>query len=73
MVDKVFFWGQIFEIEVLMYLRVLRSTESKKFSFNRWSVCVSVPIIGIAQNQIIAVIPNLHSIFVSNVDATKDI
>ena len=39
-VEKVLFWGQIFEMEILMDLHVLRSPESENHIFNVWSVCM---------------------------------
>ena len=41
-VEKVMFWGQIFEMEILMDLHVLRSPESEKHIFSVWSVCMCV-------------------------------
>ena len=41
-IEKVLFWGQIFEPEFLMYLDVLRSPESENHIFREWSVCVYV-------------------------------
>ena len=39
-IEKVLFFVQIFELEYLMDLHVLRSPESGKHSFSVWSVCV---------------------------------
>ena len=41
-VEKVLFLGQIFEMEILMDLHVLRSPESENLIFSKWSVCVCV-------------------------------
>ena len=42
MADKVLFLGQIFEMEILMDLHVLRSPESENHIFSGWSVSVCV-------------------------------
>ena len=36
---KVLFWGQIFEMDILMDLHVMRTPESKNHIFSFWSVC----------------------------------
>ena len=36
MVERILFWGQIFEMEILMNLQVLRSPESENHVFSRW-------------------------------------
>ena len=36
------FLGQIFEVEILMVLHVLRSPESENHIFSIWSVCMCV-------------------------------
>ena len=41
MVAKVLFLGQIFEIDILIDLHVLRSLESKNQIFIGWSVCLT--------------------------------
>ena len=41
-VEKVLFWGQIFEMEILMNLCVLRSHESENHILNDGSVCMCV-------------------------------
>ena len=41
-VEKVLIWGQIFEMEILIDLQVLRSLESEKHIFSVWSVCMCV-------------------------------
>ena len=41
-VEKALFWGQIFEMEILMDLHVLRTPESENHIFSVWSVCVCV-------------------------------
>ena len=38
--EKVLFWGQIFEVEILMDLHVLRSPVYEKHIFSVWSVCM---------------------------------
>ena len=40
MVEKVLFLGQIFELEILMGLHVMRTPESKNHIFSGWSVCL---------------------------------
>ena len=40
--EKVLFWGQIFKVEILTNLHVLRSSESEKHIFSKWSVCMCV-------------------------------
>ena len=40
MVEKVLFWGQIFEIEILMDLQILSSPESENHIFSGWFVYV---------------------------------
>ena len=42
MVEKVLFFGQIFEMEILVDLHVMRIPESEKHIFSFWSVCVCV-------------------------------
>ena len=39
---KYCFWYQIFKMEILMDLHVLRSTESENHIFSVWSVCICV-------------------------------
>ena len=51
-IEKILFWGQIFEVEILMDGHILRSRESEKHIFSVSSVCVSV--ISITQKQITA-------------------
>ena len=53
------FMGQIFEMEILMELHVLRSPESKNHIFSKWSVCAYVSVISITQKQNIAETSNL--------------
>ena len=36
MAEKELFWGQIFEMEILMDLHVLRSPESENHIFSGW-------------------------------------
>ena len=57
--EKVLFWGQIFEMEVLMDLHVLRSPDSENQIFSGWSMFLCV--ISITQNQIRA--ENLNFLF----------
>ena len=40
MVQKEFFFGQIFKMEILMALYVMRDPESKNHIFSVWSVCL---------------------------------
>ena len=42
MVEKVLLLGQIFEMEIIMDLHVLRSPESENHIFSDWSVCKCV-------------------------------
>ena len=42
MEEKVLFWGQIFEMEILMDLHILSSSEYENHVFSAWSVCVCV-------------------------------
>ena len=59
-VEKVLFWGQIFEVEILMDLHVLRFPESETtFLEFGLCVCVCVSVISIIQKQIVAENPNL--------------
>ena len=51
-VEKELFWGQIFKLEILIDLHVLKSSESESHIFSVWSACVSV--ISITQKQITA-------------------
>ena len=37
-------FGQIFEMEILMNLHILRSPESEKHIFSVWSLCVCVSV-----------------------------
>ena len=41
-VEKVLFLSQIFEVEILMDLHVVRSPESENHIFSVWSVCMCV-------------------------------
>ena len=41
-IEKVLFWGQIFEVEILNDLHVLRSLESENHIFSGCSVCARV-------------------------------
>ena len=61
MIEKVLFWGQIFEIEILMDLHVMKTPESKNQIFSIWSVCmcVSVSVISITQKLVTAETSNL--------------
>ena len=43
--------GQIFKIDILMDLLVLRSPESENHIFNGWSFSLSFSVIGITQKQ----------------------
>ena len=54
MVEKVFFLGQILELEILMDLYVIRSPEYNEHIFIIWSVCmcVYVSLISITQKEI---------------------
>ena len=54
-IEKVLFWGQTFEIEILMDLLVLRFPESENYIFSWWLVwiCVWMPFINVTQKQII--------------------
>ena len=53
MVEKVLLLlGQIFEMEISMVLRVLRSPEFEKHIFTEWSACMRV--ISITQKQIVS-------------------
>ena len=40
MVEKVLFWGKIFEMEILIDVYVIRSPESEIHIFRVWSVCL---------------------------------
>ena len=42
MAERVLFWGQISEMEILMDVHFLRSPESEDHIFKAWSVCVYV-------------------------------
>ena len=52
---------QIFEMENMMDLHVLRSPESVKHIFRGWSVCVCVSVISLTQKQITAETSNSAS------------
>ena len=60
-------FGQIFEMEILMDLHVLRSSKSENYISSGWSLCmcvcvsacVSVSVISITQKQITAETSNL--------------
>ena len=41
-VEKILFWGQTFELEILMSLHVLRSPEYENHIFSGWCVCICV-------------------------------
>ena len=45
MVEKVLFLSQIFEMEFLMDLHVLRKFESESYISSSWSVCGSVDLL----------------------------
>ena len=68
MVEKVLIWNQIFEMEILINLHVLRSPESENHIFSGQSLSLSLCVcaISITQKQITAECSNL----VSCVDAT---
>ena len=59
MVEKVLFLGQIFEMEVLMDLHVLRFSEFENHIFSSWPVCVISSVISITQKEITAETSNL--------------
>ena len=40
MIEEVLFLGQIFEMEILMDLNVMRIFESENHIFSVWSVCM---------------------------------
>ena len=42
MVEKVLFWGHVFEMVNLIDVRIMRSPESKNNIFSAWSVCMCV-------------------------------
>ena len=64
MPEKILFLGQIFEMEILMDLHVLRPPESKIHIF----ICVCV--ISITQKLIIAETLNLYFTFLSYINVT---
>ena len=70
------FWGQIFEMEILNDLHVLRTPKSENHIFSVWSVCMCVcvcacvSVISITQKQITAETSNLVFYTVSYTDAT---
>ena len=41
-VKKVLFWSQIFEMEILMNLHLLKFSESENHFFSGWSLCMCV-------------------------------
>ena len=45
MVDKVLFWGQIFELEILMDSHFKKTPESENNIFSVWSVCLCVGLL----------------------------
>ena len=51
MVEKVLFWGHIFEIEILMDLHVIGNPELKYHILSFWSVTVCVSVISITQKH----------------------
>ena len=58
MTEKILFWGQIFDIEILMNLQVLMHPESENPILSGCFVCMCVFAISLTQKQIIAEIPN---------------
>ena len=44
MAEKILFWGQIFEMEILMDLHIMRSPETVNYIFSVWSVCMYVSL-----------------------------
>ena len=60
MVEIILLSGQIFEIEILISLHVMRSTKTENQIFSLWSVCMRacVSVISITQKQIIEENPN---------------
>ena len=71
MEEKVLFLGQIFEMEILMDLHVMKTPESKKSHFYRLvSVHVCVSVISITQKQKQQKHQIWYSTFVSHTDAT---
>ena len=59
MADKVLFLGQIFEMEILMDLQILRFHESENHIFSIRSVCMCVSDLRKTQKQIRAETSNL--------------
>ena len=51
MVEKELFLSQIFEMEVLMDLHVMKSLESENYIFNVWSVCMYVCMSAVSITQ----------------------
>ena len=62
MVEKVLFWGEILEMQTVIYLHVLRSPETENYIFKRL-VCAygHVSVISITQKQIMTEISDLIS------------
>ena len=58
MVDKVLFWGKVFEFKILMDSEALKFSDSEnQLIFSDWSLSFSV--VSITQKQIIKEIPHL--------------
>ena len=70
MIEKVLFLGEIFEMEILMDLHVMRAPESENHILSIWSVCmcICVSVISITQKQITAE----HQIWYSTFESYTD-
>ena len=66
--EKVLFWVQIFEKDILMDLHVLKVPESKYHILRSWRVS----IMSITLNQITTETSNFVFTFVQHVDVTKN-
>ena len=67
MVETVFLWGKIFELDILIDLHVMRSPKYKNHIISASSVCVCVcvPVIRKTERQIKEEYKIWHSTFVS--------
>ena len=59
MVEKGLFLSQIFKIEILKDLHVLRAPVFENHIFSGWYACVFVPVNSITQKQVIAETSNM--------------
>ena len=70
---KVLLWDQIFEMEILMDLHVLRTSELKNYTFSGWSVCICVRLsVCVSLCHLAFYIHTMwHSTFTSYIDSIR--